>query len=173
MLFKFFFSNSSFQFCFYEIRIRILFCSSNSAFKRDSNFTSISISANFYQILTLKKNNLIQISKFWNFQISKFRKIWKLIEKFILKRNFLSFWSKMLENYWFFLFSFHFQVNFRNAKTKEPTWLLLVQVEPQPHVTHQVFRFYHPENSFFSKFICANPNGIFNFPQIQSIFRKN
>lgn len=45
---------------------------------------------------------------------------------------------------------------FRNVKNGEIVSALLLQIEPQPHVVHQSFRFYQPEQTFLSKFIRLN-----------------
>ncbi|KAM9521535.1 nephrocystin-4 isoform 1-T1 [Guaruba guarouba] len=50
----------------------------------------------------------------------------------------------------------HIQVSFQVSGGK-PIALLRVQVEPQPHVVDQTFRFYHPELTFLKKTIRLPP----------------
>ncbi|XP_051493523.1 nephrocystin-4 isoform X2 [Apus apus] len=50
----------------------------------------------------------------------------------------------------------HIQVSFQVSGGK-PIALLLVKVEPQPHVVDQTFRFYHPELTFLKKTIRLPP----------------
>ena len=56
----------------------------------------------------------------------------------------------------FIILSVSFQVSFMN-KDECPIAILIVLVEPRPHVIDRTFRFYHAEQSFLKKTIRLPP----------------
>ena len=82
-----------------------------------------------------------------------------MVGKKALQTTTLMLEAKTIKVFTTFLFQTFYpflQALFKRADTGELVNALLLQVEPQPQVLHQTFRFYHPENTFLVKYIRVN-----------------